>query len=55
MIEIFCPRDANLTHAQILSFWVGLLRKAGFRQEGLRVGAVCKNGELRDICEFGLM
>jgi len=34
---------------------IGLLRKVGFRQEGLRVGAVCKNGELRDICEFGLL
>jgi RimJ/RimL family protein N-acetyltransferase len=34
---------------------IGPLRKVGFCQEGLRVGAVRKNGELRDICEFGLL
>ena len=45
MIEVFCPNVPS----------IGLLRKAWFRQEGLRVGAVCKNGELWDICEFGLL
>ena len=34
---------------------VGLLRKAGFREEGLRVGAIKKHGRLRDIREFGLL
>jgi RimJ/RimL family protein N-acetyltransferase len=34
---------------------IGLLRKAGFREEGLRVGAVRKDGVLRDIREFGLL
>jgi RimJ/RimL family protein N-acetyltransferase len=34
---------------------VGLLLKAGFREEGLRVGAIKKTGRLRDIREFGLL
>jgi RimJ/RimL family protein N-acetyltransferase len=34
---------------------VKLLRKAGFREEGLRVGAIKKLGRLRDIREFGLL
>lgn len=33
----------------------GLLRKAGFREEGVRVGAVRKDGRLRDVREFGLL
>lgn len=32
-----------------------LLEKAGFRQEGYRVGAILKHGQLRDIREFGLL
>jgi RimJ/RimL family protein N-acetyltransferase len=34
---------------------IGLLRKAGFREEGLRIGAIAKHGRLRDIREFGLL
>jgi RimJ/RimL family protein N-acetyltransferase len=34
---------------------VGLLCKAGFREEGLRIGAIKKHGQLRDIREFGLL
>jgi RimJ/RimL family protein N-acetyltransferase len=34
---------------------VKLLRKTCFREEGLRVGAVNKQGRLRDIREFGLL
>ena len=33
----------------------GLLRKAGFREEGMRVGAIQKDGRLRDVREFGVM
>jgi RimJ/RimL family protein N-acetyltransferase len=33
----------------------GLLRKAGFREEGVRVGTVRKDGRLRDVREFGVM
>ena len=33
----------------------GLLRKAGFREEGLRIGAIKEHGQLRDIREFGLL
>jgi RimJ/RimL family protein N-acetyltransferase len=53
-------RDAGIERIESSCFAnnvpsMGLLRKAGFCQEGLRVGAVRKNGELRDICEFGLL
>ena len=34
---------------------IGLLCKAGFRQEGLRIGAIWKCGQFRDIHEFGLL
>ena len=34
---------------------IGLLHKAGFREEGLRIGAIKKQGQLRDIREFGLL
>ena len=33
----------------------GLLRKAGFREEGLRIGAIKEHGRLRDVREFGLL
>jgi RimJ/RimL family protein N-acetyltransferase len=34
---------------------VGLLRKSGFHEEGLRVGAICRDGKLRDQRIFALM
>jgi RimJ/RimL family protein N-acetyltransferase len=34
---------------------MGLLHKAGFREEGLRTGAIEKQGQLWDIREFGLL
>ena len=34
---------------------VGLLYKAGFVQEGLRMGAIRKGGRFRDVREFGLL
>ena len=33
----------------------GLLRKAGFREEGLRIGAIKEHGQLRDIREFAVL
>ena len=34
---------------------ITLLRKDGFQAEGLRVGAIGKDGQLRDQCLFGLL
>jgi len=34
---------------------IALLRKAGFKEEGVRVGAIQKRGVLRDIRLFGLL
>ena len=34
---------------------IKLLRKAGFRDEGIRLNAVLKRGELRNIRLFGLL
>jgi RimJ/RimL family protein N-acetyltransferase len=34
---------------------IALLQKAGFNEEGLRKGAILKQGKLRDICSFGLL
>ena len=34
---------------------IALLRKCGFQDEGVRIGAVCKDGKLRDQRLFGLM
>jgi RimJ/RimL family protein N-acetyltransferase len=33
---------------------IGLLRACGFAEEGLRIGAICKDGKLRDQRLFGL-
>jgi RimJ/RimL family protein N-acetyltransferase len=34
---------------------IALLRKCGFQEEGLRIGAICKDGKLRDQRLFGLV
>jgi RimJ/RimL family protein N-acetyltransferase len=34
---------------------IALLRKCGFAEEGLRIGAICKDGKLRDQRLFGLV
>ncbi len=34
---------------------IGLLRKCGFQEEGLRVGAICKDGKLRNQRLFAMM
>jgi putative acetyltransferase len=34
---------------------IALIRKFGFQEEGLRIGAICKDGKLRNMSLFGLM
>ena len=60
VLAVLCKaREAGLQRIESSCFAnnepaVKLLRKAGFREEGLRVGAIKKQGRLRDIREFGL-
>lgn len=45
--------EANCFDDNVAS--AALLRMCGFRDEGVRLGAICKNGILRDQRLFGLM
>lgn len=53
-------RELNLNRLEADCFadnvaTIALLRKAGFNEEGMRVGAVRKKGSLRDVRLFGLL